>query len=298
MFRNPGEAYRVLSKRDLLVLRIIERFMKQYEYVPLELIVSKAKLPDKEVSLSLIKLNKLKLVRRYRGEYTGYLLTYLGYDCLAIDDLVKRNIVYALGPKLGVGKEADLFKALSPVNERIVVKFHRIGRSSFKQTRKFRPYVENKPHISWLLQSTISAEREFRALIECEKAGVNVPKALGRSRHVVVMKHIEGVLLYKYRSPQNPESTLLEIIESIRKAFLEVGIVHGDLSEFNVMIEFNTEKPIIIDWPQYVEKDHPSAQMLLERDVKYITWFFKKKFKVELELEKALRYVRGESESL
>ena len=298
MLRNPGEAYRLLNRRDIVVLRVIEKYMKQYEYVPLDIIVSKSKMPDKEVSLSLSKLNRLKLIRRFRGDYTGYLLTYLGYDCLALDDLARRNIVYALGPKLGVGKEADLFRALSPANEKIVVKFHRIGRVSFRHTRKYRPYVEDKPHISWLLQSAISAEREFKALLECEKAEVSVPKVLGRSRHVVVMRHIDGILLYKYRNPIDPEAILLDILDSVRKAFLKVGIVHGDLSEFNVMVEFNNEKPIIIDWPQYVEKDHPSAQQLLERDVRYITLFFKKKFKVEADTEKALRYVRGESESI
>ncbi len=298
MLRNPGEVYRLLSRRDLAILRIIEKFMKQYEHVPLDIIVSKSKMPDKEVSLSLSKLNKLKLVKRFRGDYTGYLLTYLGYDCLALDDLVRRNVIYALGPKLGVGKEADLFRALSPTNEKIVVKFHRIGRVSFRHTRKYRPYVDDKPHISWLLQSTISADREFKALLECEKVEVNVPKVLGRSRHAVVMRYIDGILLYKYRNPADPEAILIEILDSVRKAFLKVGIVHGDLSEFNVMVEFNSEKPIIIDWPQYVEKNHPSAEQLLERDVRYITLFFKKKFKVEVDVEKALRYVRGESESL
>lgn len=295
---NPGIVFKQLTPRDLKVLRIIEKFMKKYEYVPLNIIVSRSKFPDKEVSLILSKLNNLKLIKRYRGEYTGYQMTLLGYDCLAIEDLVRRNIIYAIGPKFGVGKEADLYRGLSPTNENVVIKFHRVGRISFRRIKILRTYLKRELGISWIQQSIISAEREFRALIECGKAGINVPKALGRSRHVVVMKHINGVLLIKYRNPMNPERMLRKILENIRKTYLEVGIVHGDLSEFNVMVELKTEEPIIIDWPQFVEKEHPSALRLLERDVKYIVMFFRKKFKVEMSLDNALRYVRGESETI
>jgi len=294
---NLGYLFKQLTPRDLKILRIIEKFMKKYEYIPLDVIVSRSKNVDKNVSLTLSKLNSLKLVRRYRGDYIGYRITSLGYDCLAIEDLVKRNIVYALGPKLGVGKEADLYLGLSPANEKIVVKFHRVGRTSFKQVKRFRVYAE-EAEVSWLLRSSISAEREFKALIECLKAQVNVPTPLGRSRHAVVMKHINGVLLLKYRNPSDPETMLRTILDSVRRAYLIVGIVHGDLSEYNVMVELGTERPILIDWPQYVEREHPSAPILLERDVKYIIGFFKRKYRVEIPVEEALKYVRGKIEEI
>ena len=294
---NPGYVFKQLTSRDLKVLRVIEKFMKKYEYVPLEVIVSKSRMIDKDVSLTLSKLSGLKLVKRYRGDYTGYRMTMLGYDCLAIDDLVRRNIVYALGPKLGVGKEADLYLGLSPTNEKIVVKFHRVGRTSFRQVKRLRVYAE-EAEVSWLIRSAISAEREFKALIECLKAKVRVPKPLGRNRHVVVMKHINGVLLLKYRNPLNPEHMLRLILDSVRRAYTIVGIVHGDLSEYNVMVKLDTEEPVLIDWPQYVEKEHPSAPILLERDVKYITGFFKRKYSVKIPVEEALKYVRGEIEKI
>lgn len=294
---NPGYIFKQLTSRDLKVLRVIEKFMKKYEYVPLEVIVSKSKMIDKDVSLTLSKLSGLKLVKRYRGDYTGYRMTMLGYDCLAIENLVKRNIIYALGPKLGVGKEADLYLGLSPANEKIVIKFHRVGRTSFRQVKRLRVYAE-EAEVSWLIRSAISAEREFKALIECLKAKVKVPKPLGRSRHVVVMKHIDGVLLLRYRKPLNPEHMLHSILDSIRRAYTIVGIVHGDLSEYNIMVKLDTEEPILIDWPQYVEKEHPSALILLERDVKYITGFFKRKYSVKVSVEEALKYVRGEIEKI
>jgi RIO kinase 1 len=51
--------------------------------------------------------------------------------------------------------------------------------------------------------------------------------------------------------------------------------VHGDLSEYNVMIW--DEKPIIIDVSQAVPVTHPLAKQLLRRDVENINRFFIKK---------------------
>jgi RIO kinase 2 len=50
---------------------------------------------------------------------------------------------------------------------------------------------------------------------------------------------------------------------------------------------------LIIDWPQYVERDYPSAKRLLERDVKNIVQFFKRKFKTAKTPEEALIYVKS-----
>ena len=54
---------------------------------------------------------------------------------------------------------------------------------------------------------------------------------------------------------------------------LLAGVVHADLSEFNVVMAFNG--PIIIDFPQAVDAtSNNNAQFFLERDVKNLTHFF------------------------
>jgi RIO kinase 2 len=68
-------------------------------------------------------------------------------------------------------------------------------------------------------------------------------------------------------------------------------MIHADLSEFNVIIQPDWHV-LIIDWPQYVGKEHPNAEELLERDVRNVVHFFKRKFKTKLSLKDAVNYVK------
>ena len=291
--------YKKLVDRDFKILSIIERSMNQYEYVPVEVIERRAKLPSPHVHLSLSKLNQLKLVRRRLGEYIGYKLTWMGLDVLALHSLVERGIVYALGDKLGVGKESDVYSALTPSEERIIVKFHRLGRTSFQRIARYRPYVRDKPWTSWMAVAKIAGEREYKALVELYEAKASVPKTIGYSRHAVVIEYINGVELQEYRVAEDPEYMLGKIVETLHIAYTVVGIVHGDLSEYNILVEIRDDKetPLIIDWPQYVPREDPSAEQLLRRDVDYILRFFRKTYKIHADPERVLKYIRGEKES-
>ncbi len=292
--------YRKLIDRDFKILSIIEKEMPRYEYVPIEVIEKRAKLPSQHVHLCLQKLNQLKLVRRRLGDYIGYRLTYQGLDVLALRSLVNRGIVSALGDVLGVGKESDVYSALTPTGSRAIVKFHRAGRTSFQQIIRVRAYAADKQVYSWMYLAKLAGEREYRALELLYKIKAYVPKPLGWSRHAVVIEYIDGVELYEYREPEDPWGILEKILITLRKAYTEIGIVHGDLSEYNIMvtIQDDEEVPLIIDWPQYVEKEHPSADQLLRRDIEYVIRFFRKRYRVEVDTEKALSFVKGEIETI
>ena len=88
--------------------------MSKREFVPTEQIQKYAKLPMDRIQFTLGKLNKLGLIYRIKGAYVGHTLNYAGYDCLAINTLVKAGIIESFGQILGVGKEADVYDALSP----------------------------------------------------------------------------------------------------------------------------------------------------------------------------------------
>jgi RIO kinase 2 len=53
------------------------------------------------------------------------------------------------------------------------------------------------------------------------------------------------------------------------------------------------ERCVIIDWPQWVGTDHQNAPAIIERDLFNILTYFKRKYKLEYELEDALRCVTG-----
>lgn len=289
------KVYRQLESEDLRLLNIIEAAMSKREFVPREQIQKYAKVPMDRVEFILSKLNKLNLTYQTKGAYVGHTLNYAGYDCLAINYLVKSDIISSFGQTLGVGKEADVYDALSPNGIRLAVKFHRLGRISFRQTRRKRGYI--REHSTWLFQSHLAAEKEFQALQLVYKNGVSVPKPISQNRHIIAMGIIEGGELSKWKKITNPKRVLKEILRNIRKAFLKAKVIHGDLSEYNIILKPDMHV-LIIDWPQYVLADHLNASELLMRDIKNVLTFFNRRFDVKVETSTAFDYVTGKVRSL
>jgi len=284
------QVFRTLENEDFRVLQVIEAAMSKREFVPREQIVKFTKFSLEETDFRLIRLDKLRLIRQIRGAYVGYTLNYAGYDCLAINALVKAGVLEAFGKPLGVGKEADVYDALNPKGERIAVKFHRLGRISFRQTIRKRGYTNE--HTSWLFQSRLAAEKEFEALKLVFLHGVAVPKPMSQNRHVIAMGMIEGAELAEWKEISKPEKVLKEILHNVRKAYLKADVIHADLSEYNVILKPNMHI-LIIDWPQYVTREHPNAQQLLTRDVKNILQYFRRKYMSKVKLKEVLEYVNG-----
>ncbi len=284
------KVFRQLEPEDIKVLATIEVDLSRHRFVPERDILRLSGLAEKEVKYRLERLNGLGLIYRWIGPYVGYMLSTAGYDCLALNALVKAGVLESLGKPLGVGKESDVYDALTQRGERVAVKFHRLGRVSFRQTRRLRGYLLNRRHASWLYQSRLAAEKEVEALKLVYPCGVSVPKPIAHNRHVVVMGMIEGECLFRFTEIPNPGEILDEILENVRKAYVKAGVIHGDLSEFNVVLASDWHV-LIIDWPQFVRTDHPNADFLLKRDVWNVLNFFKRKFKIVRDLQEALNYV-------
>lgn len=288
---NLGLVYKSLIEEDFKVLVTLERLLTSREHVSVRLLERMSGLHESKLMLILSKLHDLNLVKRntISGEKM-YRLTYLGYDMLALRGLARANVIEAIGDKIGVGKESEIYMGLAPNGAEVAIKFLRIGRTSFRQTARTRSWIIGRG-TSWYLQSRIAAEREFRALQELEPLNVCTPKPIGYNRHVVVIEFINGVELFLRPPLSDPELVLLKVLETIRVAYQKVSIVHGDLSEYNIIIRKSDENPFIIDWPQYTYRHDPNANSLLKRDVNYIVRFFNKVYGVNLDPEEALKRV-------
>ncbi|MEM2673479.1 MAG: serine/threonine protein kinase, partial [Candidatus Bathyarchaeia archaeon] len=148
--------FRQLEPEDIKILTTIEVDLSRHRFVPERDILRISGLDEKEVKYRLEKLNSLGLIYRWIGPYVGYILNTAGYDCLALNALVKTGVLESLGKPLGVGKESDVYDALTQRGERVAVKFHRLGRISFRQTRRLRGYLLDRRHASWLYQSRLA----------------------------------------------------------------------------------------------------------------------------------------------
>jgi RIO kinase 2 len=289
------QVFRQLESEDFRILNIIEAAMNKCEFVPVEQIQKYAKVPMDRIEYSLNKLNKLGLTRKSRSSYIGHTLNYVGYDCLAINSLVKADVISSFGQTIGVGKEAEVYNALTPEGKTIAVKFHRLGKISFRQTRRKRGYTRD--HSTWLFQSHLAAEREFQALQLVYNAGVSVPEPISHNRHVIAMGIIEGGELSKWRKITNAKRVLKEILRNVRKAYLKAHVIHGDLSDYNIILKPDMHI-LIIDWPQYVMSDHPNADEILLRDIQNVLTFFNRRFDVKVETSLACDYVTGKSKNI
>jgi RIO kinase 2 len=287
--------FRKLESEDFRVLQIIEAAMSKREFVPKEQIAKYAQLPLDRIDFTLGRLNKLGLIYSMHGAYVGYTLNYAGYDCLAINAFVKAGLIEAFGQTLGVGKEADVYDALNPEGVRIAVKFQRLGRISFRQTRRKRGYATE--HAGWLFQSRLAAEREFQALKLVYQHGVAVPEPLSQNRHVIAMGIIEGAELAKWKEISKPEKVLKEVLRNVKKAYLKAGVIHADLSEYNIILKPNMHI-LIIDWPQYVMANHPNAQQLLMRDVRNVLKYFSRRYRLKVKIREVWDYVTGKDRAL
>ena len=77
------------------------------------------------------------------------------------------------------------------------------------------------------------------------------------------------------------------------KLLYKIGLIHGDLSSFNILNY--KERPVLIDFSQATMIKTPNSQELLERDVKNILHFFKK-LGIEADFEETLLKIRGKKQ--
>jgi len=278
-----------LSETEFKVLESVEGMADAGRpATPLEVARSLGVSPDYAERM-LERLGKARLVRSPHSRGREYLLTTLGLDLLALHSASRRGILTHIGVKVAVGKEADVYVGLTGEGRPVGVKFYRLGRTSVKKHKRFRETGIGSPN--YLVASKRAALREIQALRILHPAGVPVPTPVYRNRHMVVTSLIEGELLARRAGLSDPASLLGAIAGSLKKA-LSAGIIHCDLSAYNILVT-EGEQHFIIDWPQWVRPTHPNAETYLRRDLVNLASFFRRRFGVEGVIEGALDELLG-----
>lgn len=277
-----------LDKEDLRILMAIEIGMKRSEYVTVNNIRFYSRYKMEETLFRLKKVHKFDLIIRNTSQHdVSYTLNSIGYDILALHTLVEKNIISQLGPLLGKGKESDVYSCMDDDENIYALKIFRMGRTSFKNIKKYRDLIGKRAHLSWLYVNRLAAKKEFEALKKVYTLKLDTPKPIGYNRHMVTMEYLRGQELVYYKDIEKPAKLFNKIIKQIRTIYHKLGMIHGDLGEFNIIVD-EKSNILIIDWVQWVPDSHPNANQLLQRDIENVCNYFKKKYNVESDVNEIL----------
>ncbi|NVM38443.1 MAG: serine/threonine protein kinase [Candidatus Lokiarchaeota archaeon] len=277
-----------LEKEDLRILMAIEIGMKRSEYVTVSNIKFYSRYKMEETLFRLKKVHKLDLIIRDASKHeVAYTLNSKAYDLLALHTLVEQNVISQLGPLIGKGKESDVYSCMNDDGDIYAAKIYRIGRTSFKKIKQLRDIIGERGHLSWLYINRLAAKKEYEALEKIYTLKLNTPKPIAYNRHIIIMSYLRGKELVYYKSINKPVKIFNRIITQLRIIYTKVKMIHGDLGEFNIVLD-QKGNILIIDWLQWVPVDHPNAASLLERDINNLCTFFRKKFKIESNVDEIL----------
>ena len=280
------DSARVVKQLETLEYRVLKVFVssiKHHEIINNHNILSYSNLHKDRVEYAVESLLKLKLISKTEK---GFKLLTAGLDVYALKLLVDSGIILGIGNSLGIGKESDVVEAISEIHQLRAVKFFRIGRISFTDTKRKRSLEKNKNVNNWLLINIEAAKREYDFLIKLKSTKMNIATPYFRSMHSIVMDRINGLRLIEIRNLHNPKEIFYKVFEQIRLAYNE-NIINGDLSEYNILLDENNDI-LIIDWPQAVTLDHPNAEFLIRRDLHNVIRYFRRKF--DLSIDEDLYY--------
>ena len=166
-------------------------------------------------------------------------------------------------------------------------------------------------------QVVLWTEKEYRNLLRAWRGGVSVPKPLYQSDNILFMRFLGE---NGWPSPQLREigikkgssrwTTLYcQTFVAIRRLYHCARLVHGDMSEYNILIcpkwqvkkdfmfpdERSTDdedlQVVLIDFGQAVETKHVRAEEYLRRDLSTVTHFFSTQGIATLSIEQAEEFV-------
>ncbi len=275
-----------IDKGHIAVLRVIEGLGRRYKHVPIDVITSKLPMSPKRSRFLISELNKMGYLTFFTHRDTGVAVKIAdtGFDVLSLWDFKKHGVITNIGSVVGTGKESDIISAETK-NGFAAVKMNRYNQKEFIKIKKSLSWTAVKRVIENLgikdyevNVPRAKAQTEFKVLTDLHGV-IPVPEPYAINRHAVCMQFIGNKSLPAKTLAKvvlkEPADVLDLIIEDYEKAAKKW--VHGDFSEFNIMITDDGEL-YYIDWPQAVPADYKNADQMKERDLANIKNYFKNKY--------------------
>ena len=203
-----------------------------------------------------------------------------------LQPLIDDGVIDEVLRSLKSGKEATVYTVRTGDQVRCAKVYRDMGQRSFQKRAQYQEgrKVRGSRQARAMAKSTRFGRKEAEsawkntevdALYKLLEAGVRVPKPFGYFNDTLVMELVTDAM--GNPAPRLGEVDLTSDVAREYHAFLirqivrmlSVGLIHGDLSEFNVLVD--AVGPVIIDLPQAVNAaGNNAAFAMLERDVNNI----------------------------
>lgn len=144
---------------------------------------------------------------------------------------------------------------------------------ALRAIHKHSAFGQQIRHTSWLTH-------EYKTLQRLYEAGADVPKPFAVADNVILMSYIgdeqsTAPTLSETRLSRVEAQRLFEQVMRNVELMLSLGVIHGDLSAFNVL--YWEGELTIIDFPQVVDPHiNHSARFIFERDVVRLCEYFER----------------------
>ncbi len=214
-----------------------------------------------------------------------------------IDFLRAKNYIDILLNPIKTGKEGDVYLASKEEDFR-ALKIYRVSSANFKKIQQYINRDFRFRNIKGNLRKVILVwvSKEFRNLKICHSVNMNVPFPYKCLNNVIVMDFINGPML-KDCVLENPKLFFKQLLEQIKLMRYEAKLVHGDLSEYNILVKDNM--PYIIDMGQAMsiknDDDFKLFYDLYERDIKIVVKYFKRVYKLDISEEEVFKELENYS---
>jgi RIO kinase 1 len=185
---------------------------------------------------------------------------------------------------VSIGKEANVFTAKTLDEKNVIVKIYRLESCNFN---KMYDYIKSDTRFENLKRQRRKVifawvMREYQNLLKAREAGVNVPRPLTIKQHILTLEMIgDKTPAPKLKDINRVEQEVVaeKILQNMKKLY-DAGLVHGDLSEYNILIHNNT--PYFIDFSQGTTKRDPNYSDYWERDIRNVFKFLSNKLNLKI----------------
>ncbi|CAD8071602.1 unnamed protein product [Paramecium primaurelia] len=211
--------------------------------------------------------------------------------------MINNKFLKEINGCISTGKEANVYHGWDFNNLEYAIKVYKTSILVFKDRDKYvsgefrfrNGHCKSNPR----KMVRLWAEKELRNYKRIFQSSIPCPEPISVKSNIIVMRFIGEDMTPAPRLKDATdvlyEDAYMQVVKCMRILYQECKLIHGDLSEYNLLYYKN--KVYFIDVSQSMESDHHSASEFLKRDIYNINQYFKKKDIMTFTLRQLYKFI-------